>query len=495
MLTPNLRLCLIACLGALGAGVTIYQVQRGWRLAGQSHASAQANLPLRAVQFTPPTPRADGWLPVDAVLGLGRLSIQDGDRLFDTVDERWRDGYAPMLLEASRFGKRHRQAVLNRLRPHAGRPIGVGRAGRDDAWQWLWRADFKPHPDYADFKAKLYARVDPRFANYFAKGRPATIRLDEVRWGGVVRDGIPPLDKPNMLSVAEATYLADTDVVFGIRVNGDARAYPKRILAWHEMFKDTVGGISLCGVYCTLCGAMIPYEATVNGVHHELGTSGFLYRSNKLMYDAATESMWSSNLGEPVIGPLVGKGVRLKALPVVTTTWGAWRKLHPETTVLSLDTGYRRNYGEGVAYAGYFATDKLMFDVPELPPPADADGPVANKAEVLALRFGAADGAGDPPLAILADFLAKQRAYHGEHAGQAFVVLTDAHGANRVYASGGRRFSWRGEQVVDETGAAWGMSEQALIGPAGARLFRLPAHRAFWFGWQAAFPKTRLIGG
>jgi hypothetical protein len=97
-----------------------------------------------------------------------------------------------------------------------------------------------------------------------------------------------------MISASEATYLDDDDVVFGIEVNGDVRAYPKRILAWHEMFVDTVGGIPVAGVYCTLCGTVILYETKVDGTNHEIGTSGFLYRSNKLMYDRATQSLWST---------------------------------------------------------------------------------------------------------------------------------------------------------------------------------------------------------
>jgi hypothetical protein len=98
-------------------------------------------------------------------------------------------------------------------------------------------------------KSVIYRRIDPRFAGYFSSSRETSIRLDEVRWGGVVQDGIPPLRQPTMLSAGEADYLSDGDVVFGIEVNGDVRAYPRRILAWHEMFTDKVGGIEVTGVY------------------------------------------------------------------------------------------------------------------------------------------------------------------------------------------------------------------------------------------------------
>ena len=99
------------------------------------------------------------------------------------------------------------------------------------------------HPRYAAFKAALYSFVDPRFSAYFEDVGEPLIRLDEIAWGGVRQDGIPPLRNPAMLAADEIGYLEDHHIVFGISVNGDARAYPKRILAWHEMFVDVVGGV------------------------------------------------------------------------------------------------------------------------------------------------------------------------------------------------------------------------------------------------------------
>ena len=119
-----------------------------------------------------------------------------------------------------------------------------------DAWrQWIWAQKYEPHPEYAKFKSVFYSRLDPRFGEYFEETSNPKIRLDQIIWGGVRRDGIPPLKDPIMLAAADADYLNDTDVVFGIDLNGDARCYPKRILAWHEMFKDTIGDESVCGVY------------------------------------------------------------------------------------------------------------------------------------------------------------------------------------------------------------------------------------------------------
>ena len=122
----------------------------------------------------------------------------------------------------------------------------------------------------------------------------------------MVPNGIPPLELPEHLLAAEATYLADDNIVFGLVVGDEARAYPKRILAWHEMAIDVVGGLDLTIVYCTLCGTVIPYESVADGRRIRFGTSGLLYRSNKLMFDDATKSLWNTLEGVPVVGSLVG---------------------------------------------------------------------------------------------------------------------------------------------------------------------------------------------
>ncbi len=398
------------------------------------------------------------------------------------LDENWEPEYAPMMIELLSLGRD--PSWLELLEEKTGQDHGFD----TQAWfQWLWENPPLEHPNYADFKAILYgSAIDPRFEAYFSSERPRTIRLDEVRWGGVRQDGIPPLRQPEMITADEADYLEDDNVVFGIAVNGDVRAYPKRILAWHEMFVDTVGDVPVAGVYCTLCGTMILYETEVDGVDHEFGTSGFLYRSNKLMYDQATQSLWMTLLGQPVIGPLVEEDITLEYRSVVTTTWGEWRRRHPDTLVLSLDTGHQRDYGEGVAYQEYFATDELMFGVPEL------DERLNNKDEILGLIFPEYS---DQPLAISADFLLENPVYHERLGDLDLVVLTDPSGANRVYESQDVEFdSYDGDRTVtDEQGRTWELTEDQLIGPEGEELDRLPAYRAFWFGWYSAYDQTRLV--
>ena len=405
--------------------------------------------------------------------------------LLREIKKDWHPAYIPITLEIFHFvDPIVSTELLVLLEKHTKQNFG-----RDtNAWfQWLWN-----HPDYGtienydNFKADFYKQIDPRFETYFRdRNDSARVRLDEIRWGGVVQDGIPPLRNPEMITAAEADYLNDDDIVFGIEVNGDVRAYPKRILAWHELFTDTVGGTDVAGVYCTLCGTVILYESEFEGVKHDIGTSGFLYRSNKLMYDAATQSLWNTIRGEPVLGPLVDQGIALKHQSVVTTTWSEWKKRNPTTLVLSLDTGHRRDYGEGVAYNEYFATDRLMFNTPF------NNTELNNKDEVLALRFAAHP---KEQLAISTDFLVENRIYVDSIGEQSFVVITDDTGANRVYDPENVVFTeTTNETVTDTEGVVWQINESNLVSSNGRTLERLPYHRAFWFGWHATYPESRLI--
>lgn len=423
-------------------------------------------------------------LSIDNFIALASDDSSARISSFKTIVNNWQADDSGLLIEAARFAPNPntRAAIYKLLAQKSGQDFG----NELDQWyRWIWKQDVTLHPDYAAFKRELYRRIDPRFAEYFASDKRTTIRLDEIRWGGVKRDGIPPLSNPNVILAADASYLDDSDVVFGVSFAGKSRAYPKRILAWHEMVKDQLGGLSFNGVYCTLCGSMIIYETEHDGKHHELGTSGFLYRSNKLMYDHETKSLWSTLKGEPVVGDLVGRGIKLKSRYVVTTTWGQWKADHPDTDVLSLDTGHRRDYGEGVAYQKYFATDELMFAVPK------KDHRLKNKDEVLIIR-----PPGPNPIAIESDFLLQHRIFQDQVGDIPFVVITDATGANRVYRSQGKAFQSTDNASLlgTEDGLEWQITEDALVAiDHSDRLERLPAHRAFWFGWYADHPDVRLI--
>ena len=200
--------------------------------------------------------------------------------------------------------------------------------------------------------------------------------------------------------------------------------------------------------------------------------------------------MWNTLQGKPVLGPLVGKGIALKRRAVVTTTWGAWKKRHPRTTVLSLKTGHRRNYGEGVAYHDYFATDKVMFTVPSF------DQRISkNKAEVLSFMIAPAHRKPEP-VAVAVDYLEKHTCANLVINGVNTLILTDPSGANRAYNRGDHEFThWDFQQqtAIDIQGKSWTIREDTITNDLANPLARLPAHRAFWFGWSNAFPDAELI--
>ena len=427
-----------------------------------------------------------------------QATAQDGrlaDDALRQIGAQWRVGYAGLVWDLARFvrppGPQLFQffRLIEFLQARTGQQFGADL----ERWQdWIWDQPYDPHPDYARFKGLLYSQIDPRFEEFFPQRVESVIRLDEVAWGGVAVNGIPPLEYPKRLDADAADYLGDDDIVFGIALEGEARAYPKRILAWHEMALDTLGGVELTIVYCTLCGTVIPFESMADGRHLTFGTSGLLYRSNKLMFDHETRSLWNTFEGVPVVGSLVGSGVRLTPQAVVTTTWGEWRSTHPATTVLSLDTGRRRDYSEGAAYRGYFSTDELMFQV------SKTDDRLKNKEEVLVMRLDDPTEAGRRrPLAIAARFLNTNRVFYHNFAGRNLVVVTSEQGANRVYDAQDIRFARHvdAQRVTDEAGRLWRITEEGLVMESDSNLVRVrvPAQRAFWFGWYAQFPDTELV--
>ena len=429
---------------------------------------------------------ASSDLTDDEVLSLLKtlIYIEDSEHAFTLLDSHWEEGMMAPLVEITRLSSD--KQLLQNINQLLQRKTSQTHSEYFEWIKWLWKVEPDLQPYYFDFKAVLYKQLDPKFEAYFKdRFQQAAIRLDEVLWGGVKQDGIPPLRLPKLLQAGEADYLANSDVVFGAYINGVAKAYPKRILAWHEMFIDDFGDQRIAGVYCTLCGTVIAYNMRHGETTHQLGTSGFLYKSNKLMYDKATQSLWNTIEGKPVLGPLVDKGIELEVLPVVTTTWGEWKKMHPGTKVLSLDTGHDRDYSEGAAYREYFATDQLMFPVPK------SNDVLANKEEVLIIR---AKGFREDPLAISIRYLKRKKWYQGTIGNTNFIVLTDKSGAARAYDRQSFSFkSYKKEKLLDDSNREWKVSHDELSGPNGSVLKRLSSHNIFWFAWYNTYPETRLV--
>ncbi len=229
-----------------------------------------------------------------------------------------------VLIQLLRWLPDEERAVVARLEALTGAEAG----SRWFDWM-IWQQshpEYAPYPGYIGFLADLLAGIDPQCRRFVRPGGAREMGAEEIAWGGVAVDGIPALDNPTMVAAAAATYLNPDDAVFGVEINGEARAYPLRIVNWHEMVNDVVGGVPVSLAYCTLCGAGILFDGRVAGHDRPFtfGSSGLLYRSNKLMYDRQTDSLWNQFTGRPVMGPLTwpwrpaSRGTIAPELPIAT---------------------------------------------------------------------------------------------------------------------------------------------------------------------------------
>lgn len=439
-------------------------------------------LPAAPVPAAEPSPA--GYDLLRAVLSDSpRERRQAARRLVESGDR----SLVPGLVDAYFFLPRDgRSEALSALQALTGERPG------DRYHDWVEvvgrRADLTPRPGYLEWKAELLARIDPRYPKILYSGAPARLRLEEVVWGGVGVEGIPALDRPRAIPAAEARYLSDSEPVFGVSLGGERRAYPLRILDWHEMVNDEVGGEPVTISYCTLCGSAVLYSTrTPAGGAYTFGTSGLLYRSNKLMVDRQTLSLWNNLTGEPVVGRLARSPVRLPVLPLTRTTWKDWRTRHPGTTVLALDDEAARRWGydyrpgmadrrrSGVSFPVWQKSDALD-----------------PKDEVFAVRLSGA------AKAYALEAVLKERVINDRLGEESLVVVGDpASGAVRAYRRRDRTFRPGSgpSELVDEAGRAWAVGEESLTREGEPALERLPGHQAFWFGWYGFFPQTEVYGG
>ena len=315
--------------------------------------------------------------------------------------------------------------------------------------------DIPAPPGYLNYKRTIFTTIEPKWNRIFVQGN---IDWRHVSWGGVRIDDrpfdttdtpcncIPAADNPKVISAEKATWLEDDAVVFGIEVNGEFRAYPRRIMEVREMVNDTLGGRSLGIPYCTLCGAAQAYftDQLDAGVKRPvLRTSGLLIRSNKVMYDLNTFSVFDTFRGVAVTGPLYAKGVSLKRAGVVTAYWGEWKKAHPNTTVLveSLALGRNFDFRNGRDSKG------PIFPIgntdPRLPVHEDVFGVVTDQGTPIAFHIKSA-----------LDELRKGKKVSFDH-------------VHLVLDGGGVR-------AIDKKGQDLG------------------GHQAFWFAWSQFHSSTKL---
>ena len=353
------------------------------------------------------------------------------------------------------------------------------------------RTDLEAPAGYVGWKGRVFSRIDPVYRRILGPDATVRLRLREVQWGGVPLDGIPAIDDPQAVSADAVRFMRDTDTVFGVRIGGEHRAYPVKVLGWHELLNDTVGGEPVTLSFCTLCGSGVLYAAVdESGNRLMFGTSGLLYRSNKLMFDRASLSLWSNLTGEAVVGPKAAEGATLTMLPMTLTRWDVWRQRHPDTSVMVPDpavaqrTGYR--YVEGAADAARAGV--------EFPVWRQSDA-LERNARIYALHI-----AGEAKAYPLAKLRA-ERLVNDSLGGLDIVLVVDpASEAVRAYERGGLTFHPPDQtplrQIHAADGSSWWIGEEGLAREGGRGgvefLPRVPGHVAFWFGWYAFYPDTAV---
>jgi hypothetical protein len=210
---------------------------------------------------------------------------------------------------------------------------------------------------------------------------PCLVPRDRVVASGMPRDGLAALVDPAVWSVAQADaasatrakFLVPGDRVIGVRLGGEARAFPLRLLVWHEVVNDTLAGVPIAVTYNPLCDSAVAFRRTLGARALVFGVSGLLYESNLLMYDRQPESgrpsLWSQLLCKAVAGPAAAAGAALEVLPINMQRWADWRRDNPDTTVLAPDPRLSEKYSSD-PYTSYFGSDALRFPVQPLPSPA-----------------------------------------------------------------------------------------------------------------------------
>ena len=311
------------------------------------------------------------------------------------------------------------------------------------------------------------------------------IPLDKIRGGGPPKDGIPSIDSPVFAEISNSQFMSDSDTVIGLVINGEAKAYPIFILVWHEIINDKVGGIPVAVTYCPLCYTNQVFERIIDGVEVEFGTSGKLYNSNLLMYDRLTESYWSQALGIAVKGELTG--YKLNLIPFDVITWGDWKKLHPDTMVLTTDTGYIRSYATD-PYGNYYTEPRIMFPVEysddrmhpkEIIIGFNQDNIYkAYKQNDIESNIIINDSIGETSVMLVSLYSENSRAFERTING---VILDFEYMDGKIFDS--------------QTNSEWNYDGLSVSGKhQGEQLERMPIEPGFWFEWIAFHPQTLVYG-
>lgn len=313
---------------------------------------------------------------------------------------------------------------------------------------------------------------------------------DEVFDGGPGKDGIPALDNPTFVDLSEITYLQDNDLVIGFKSGNEVKAYPHKILDWHEIANDKTNSIAYSVVYCPLTGSATGWNRVINGKETTFGVSGLLYNTNIIPYDRETDSNWSQMSLKCVNGKL--SGTEPGNYFLVETSWRTWKQLYPNSQVLSDDTGFSRNY-DRYPYGDYRLNDDLLFF-----PVSNRDSRLPAKDRVYGIVINDKSKAFPfsnftSGMTVIEDQVADVPVVVAGDTGRNLVVGFERMTADGVLLSFQALNSDGTEIMTDNEGNTWDLFGYAVSGPRqGQRLVTATSFIAYWFAWGTFFPDIEI---
>jgi hypothetical protein len=377
------------------------------------------------------------------------------------MNDRWRGAAGPLALAGLLCAAVVAWQVVPIVRSHGSRAVGDGE-----------------HP-----------------ASYGFDLRTCLVDRAVLVGGKMPRDGVPVLDTPRLLTAAgvdslnaamRGKYLVPSDRVIGVVVDGAARAYPVRVLCWHEVVNDTLGGAPIAVAYNPLCDSAAAFAVADGGDTLRFGISGLLWNSCHLLYDwrpdRAGESLWSPLQTRAVAGPAAAAGRALRGLPLAVLRWDDWRRLQPATTVVWPEPALRERYRRN-PYGVYYGDERLRFPVAPIPA---AGGPLL-KEPVVAVEAG-----GQTRVYRLRDLARQAGLAEGD------LVWPESPGGVAA-ALGGRLAAAPAVWTTVQGGATVRFEVRpepltVLAADADNPGRPLPTRQAFWFAWHAQRPDDRPAG-
>jgi len=363
-------------------------------------------------------------------------------------------------------------------------------------WEsWYSQQAIEPLDGFDAWKLRLFRSFLPPVGTLLA-ATPRDVDLREVRWGNTDRSFLAALNAPSFVpgdaadaGTGEGGYLRADHLVFGFVVDGRAYAVPRFVLFPHELANLEVGGVPLSLTYCTLCNAPILYDRRVEGRTLTFGSSGLLWRGNKVMYDEETESLWSQHRGVPLAGAYLERGATLDLRAVTQATWADWRAEHSESLALDRDTGYDLDYDVYDGHVGFFEHYWTREDVVQ-PGVRSAEGALPEKAPVYGVT-----GSRPGSVHVYPVDAVRERGPFGDVVGGAsVVVLVDGAGDVAVYEAPALPAERDGDHLVAADGTRWAIEAEALVGADG-RLERVPGRHGLWFAFRTQYPDASVVTG